>query len=280
MVVVVFNGPVVVAAVAVLMLCIGMYWAWRQLQATIVRLGPRTITHGWLSWQALALLALLASLSIYSLYIGRNNAENTNTHTLAELYALLPIGFSNELEMQWGLPLLLLLVFVNSQLIRFFVAPSAQRQRVLVSVRWVLAFSVIFILLLPFGGYRIYRPYLIRGDSIMPVLLGFFYAYGVTTCFLLFQLRGRMQGIYLTVVLLFAGFFIYADLVFKMPISNDCERWALDQMARAPEPVVRLSPFCTVLSWELIRDYNSSDGNAELLHYWGVTKEKKLYYQQ
>lgn len=280
MVVVVFNGPVVVATVAVLMMGIGIYWAWRQWQATTARLTPRTITYGWLSKQALALLALLASLSIYSLYVGRNNAENTHTHTLAELYALLPTGFSNELQLNWGLPLLLLFIVVNSQLINHFVTPSVQRQRVLVIVRWVTAFSVVFILLLPFGGYRIYRPYLIRGDSVMPVLLGLFYAYGVTTCFLLFQLRGRMRSGYLAAVLLFASVFIYEDLVFKMPNNNDCERWALDQIARAPEPVVRLAPFCNVLSWDLIRDYNYSDLNAEMLQYWGVTEEKKLYYHQ
>jgi hypothetical protein len=65
-----------------------------------------------------------------------------------------------------------------------------------------------------------------------------------------------------------------------MPTNNGIERWSMDQLARAPEPVVRLAPFSTVLTWTPIADYHQSEWNAEMLHYWGITPSKKLYYQQ
>lgn len=281
MVVVAFNGAIPIAAAAVLVLGIGVNWAWQHWKAVPrwpVRL---TLTGGWLSEQALLLLGILTALSAYSLYIGRNNAENLqHTHTLWELYQLLPIGIYRELTMQWGLPLLVLLVVVNAQLIRYLLPLSNDRQRVLNALRWVGMFALVFILLLPLGGFRNYRPYVVRGDAILPVLLGLFYAYGVSTCFLFYQLRGRIRVSYVVVVGLFATTFTYADSTTKMPRNNDCERWALDQLARAPEPVVRLSPYCSVLGWDLFYDHHQSELQGEMLYYWGVTKTKKLYYQQ
>lgn len=278
MVVIAFNGPIATAAVAVLLFGIGVYWAWHRWRALATPAAPAG--DRWLSGQALLLLGLLAGLSVYSLYIGRNNAENSHTHTLGQLYQLLPIGFYRELTMEWGLPLLLLLILVNGQLVRRLFPPSQERAWVLGSLRAVGIFSVLFLVLLPFGGYRDYRPYLIRGDSILPVLLALFYAYGVSTYFLLFQLRGRVRHGYAVLVGLFLATFIYVDAVPKLPRNNDCERWALDQMARAPEPTVRLAPYCNVLSWGTMPDPNQSDLQAQLLHYWGITDRPKQYYQR
>jgi hypothetical protein len=279
MVLIAFNGPLPIASVAVLLIGIGGYWLWKQARSTSRWPSAGTLAIGWLSGQAIGLLFVLAMLSAYSLYIGRNNAENTHTHTLAELYQLLPTGFWQELTMQWGLPALILLVIVNAQLIRHAVPTSLHSQRVLVILRWVSWFAVVFIMLLPFGGYRPYRPYLIRGDSIMPVLLGLFFAYGVSTYFLLFQLRGWTRNVYTAVLVCFLAFFIYNDTTLKLPSNNDCERWALDEMSRTPDAVVRVSPYCNILSWGLIYDPKDSELNAGMLHYWGITKVKKPYYQ-
>ena len=271
MVVVAFNGPICIAAVAVLLLGLGLYWA-----------GQRVRPDGglrWLGGQTLPLLGLLAVLSGYSLYIGRNNAENAHTHTLAQLYQLLPTGLYRELKINWGLPLLLLLLLANAQLVRRAVPASAERQRVLNSLRWVALFAAVFVLLLPFGGYRSYRPYLVRGDSILPVLLGLFYAYGSSSYFLLHQLRGRLKAGYRTALALFLLAFVYADSTTKMPFNNDCQRWALDQISRATEPVVRVAPSCTILSWDILTDYHQTELQANMLHYWGVTSRPKPYQQ-
>lgn len=283
MVVVAFNGPIASAAVAVVLLGIGAYWAWQRWKTAnslsgVVRL---PWSAGWLSGQALALLAILGVLSLYSIYIGRNNSENSHTHTLGELYKLLPTGAYRELTMDWGLPLLIGMVLLNGLLVRYAVPASAEgRQWVLNSLWLVGAFALMFVLLLPFGGYRDYRPYLIRSDSILPVTLALLYAYGVSGMFLLRELRSRAKGGYGLVVALFTACFVYADAVVKLPRNNDCERWALDQLAHAQEPVVQLSPFCSLLTWGNINDPHQSELHAQMLHYWGITSGPKLYYQK
>lgn len=279
MVVVAFNGPITTAAVAVLLFGISLYWARRRWQIMRGQHTPDTLPANWLSGQTLLLLGILGALSLYSIYIGRNNTENSHSHTLVELYKLLPKGIYQELTKEWGLPLLLLLVAINTLLVSRAVPASAERSWVLNSIRGAGLFAVVYTLLLPFGGYRDYRPFLIRYDSIMPVMLGLFYAYGVSTYFLLFQLR-RLRVGYAAAVAVVAAVFMYVDVTTELLRKNDCERWSLDQLAHAPEPVVRLAPFCTVLSWNNVTDFHQSEMHAQMLHYWGVTSTTKLYYQE
>ena len=282
MVVIAFNGPIATAAVAVLLFSIALYWGWQHGRARL-RDAPTTTPvppAPWLSSQAMLLLGILAALSFYSLYIGRNNAENTQTHTLWELYQLLPVGIYLQLKMQWGLPLLIGLIVVNAQLIRRTFPLSGERQRVLNKLRWVGFFALVFVFLLPFGGYRHYRPYLVRNDSILPILIGLFYAYGVSTCFLLAHMSRKIKVGYIPLLLLFAGIFAYADATSKLPHNSDCQRWAFEQMARSQEPVVRVATDCTVLSWVTMHDFHQTEIQADMLYYWGVTNQKRTYYQE
>lgn len=279
MVAVAFNGPIATAAVGVLLLGIGARWAWGRW--TRRRPGAEAAAGAeWLSGQALGLLAVLAALCLYSLYIGRNNSENSHDHTLGQLYRLLPVGVYQQLFHQPGLPILLVMLLVNARLVRRLAAPSAERQRVLNTLRWVGLFAVVYLALLPLGGYRSYRPYLLRNDSILPVVLGLIFAYGQSAYFLLSQLRGPARRVYLGAVLLVAAAFTLVDKASPLPSDNGCERWALDQLARSPAPVVHLSPSCNVLSWGPVADYHQSEVPAEMLRYWGVTDRKKRYYQQ
>jgi hypothetical protein len=281
MVVIAFNGPIAIAAIAVLLLGIAIYWAWQKWRVRHTHaLFPLALSSNWLSGQAMVLLGILAATSLYSLYIGRNNAENSHTHTLWELYQLLPTGIYLELKLQWGLPLLLGLIMVNAQLLRHATPVSSERQQILKQLRWVGLFALVFALLLPFGGYRDYRPYLVRSDSILPILVGLLYAYGISTYYLLHHLTRKIRLAYIPLLLAFTGTFVYADTTTKMPYNNDCERWAFEQMAQSKEPVVRIATDCTVLSWITTGDYNQTMLQADMLYYWGVTTKKRPYYQQ
>lgn len=281
MVVIAFNGPVATASVAIVLLGIALAWTWEQVQAR--RHGAGAATGGvssWLSGQAMGLLGTLGALCLYSIYIGRNNSENNHDHSLGELYRLLPVGVVKMMAWQAGLPILAGLLLLNYFLVNKLTLPSVARQRVLLLLRWVAFFAVMYVLLLPFGGYRSYRPYLLRNDSALPVLLTLLFAYGLTTYYLLFQLTGRLRAGYLGAVLVVGVFFMYADRKVHLPDDNGCERWSLDQLSRAPEPVVQLSTFCNVLSWSPIGEASQSDYNAQMLQYWGITPVKKLYYNK
>jgi hypothetical protein len=270
MVVVAFNGPLAGAVVAIGLLGVGLRWLWG-----LWRPGQRA---GWLSGQALGLLAVLGMLTLYSLYIGRYNSENVHTHTLAELYRLLPEGVARLLVIHAGLPLLLLLLLLNTQLVRRTASPA--RPGVLRLLGWGAAAAAVYLLLLPLGGYRTYRPYLLRYDTFLPILLALLFAYGLTASYLLRHLRGSRRWAYLAVLLLFGSYLTGVDFVLNSPYNNDCERRALATLALAPGPVVQLSPACTVLSWSPLASPQESERNADMLYYWGITPRKKLYYQQ
>ena len=279
--VMVFNGPICLASIAVILFCIGLHWAWhvgqRGLRAPGAFRWSMLTGPEWLSVQALALLATLGLLAAYSLYIGQFNAENAHTHTLKELYGLLPIGIQKELELQKGLQWLLWLLLLNGLLVFFLTSTSTTRTRVLHALGWVALFSGLFLLLLPFGGYRPYRPYLVRGDSILPILLGLLFAYGLSACFLLRELRLRVRIGYAVGVAWFSFAFMWADLPGPMDRNNACERWALEQLADATGPVVYVSPSCTVLGWEPFYDYHQTELQGKMLYYWGVTPKPVLY---
>jgi hypothetical protein len=156
--------------------------------------------------------------------------------------------------------------------------PSAASQRWLRILQLLGLFTLIYILLLPLGGYRTYRPLILRRDSILPVILGLMYFYSASTYYLLQHLSGPPRRWYIGGVVLFGAIFMNADKL-KMTNNNQCERQAFLQLAQSSEPIVHLNTDCTVMAWEKITDPLQSDYNAQLLEFWGVTKGKKLYYQ-
>ncbi|WP_133271616.1 hypothetical protein [Hymenobacter radiodurans] len=281
MVVLAFNGPIVTGAVLVLFVCFGLYWTKRHWPAIRVR-----SYAGWwvqrakrVPLVAVLLLGVFGLLCLYSLYIGRNNSENlTATLPVWERYKLVPQGVFRQLTGKLGFPLLVLIGLVNAQLIRRFLPPSAASQRWLRIFQLLGLFTLLYILLLPLGGYRNYRPLILRRDSILPIILGLMYFYSASTYYLLLHLEGRPRRWYIGGVVLFAAIFMNADKL-RMTNNNQCERAGLQQLAQSTEPIVHLDSDCTVMAWEKITDPLQSDNNAQLLEFWGVTKGKKLYYQ-
>jgi hypothetical protein len=276
MIVVSFNGPVATATVAVLLVLVAGYWAGQRLQRLR---GRAEADPSWLTGQTLGLLAVLGVLSLYSFYIGRYNIENSHTHTVWQLYQLLPGGLAHYLLFQPGLPVLLAAVLLNVLLVRRQPASPA-RQRLLRTLGWVGAFGGLYLLLLPLGGYRSYRPYLLRNDTALPIVLSALFAYGYATYFLLGQLAGRGRGTYILGVLALSAFFLQADGQPDRSPTSDCERWSLDQLARASEPVVEVAGFCPVLTWGLATDPQQSEIVGQMLYYWHVTPTVKTYYQK
>jgi hypothetical protein len=272
MVVVAFNGPLAAAVIAIVLLSVGARWAWGWRKP-----GRRVV---WLSGQALLLLIILGLLTLYSLYIGRYNSENVRTHSLAELYHLLPVGIIRLATINIGLPLLVALLLANIVLVRSTALLTPGRGWTLRLLGWGAGAVAIYLLLLPLGGYRTYRPYLLRYDTFLPVTITLLFAYALSTYYLLMHLKGGSRRTYGLIIGLFLGYFLCIDFKLNLPFDNGCERWALDQLARAPGPEVELWPDCTVLAWGPIKTTYDSERTADMLYYWGVTPSKKLFIQK
>ncbi|RPD49999.1 hypothetical protein DNI29_04170 [Hymenobacter sediminis] len=273
-VVLAFNGPVIPGVMAVLGIGIVAY-ALKQYHS--VGLGHRFIAQ-FGGWRPLLLLLGFGALCLYSLFIGRNNSENMiTTPTLWERYKLLPMGIFYQLSGKLGLPLLLAVCLLNDQLIKRLVPVTAENKRLRQFLRYIGWFVLAYVLLLPLGGYRPYRPYLLRRDTSLPIILAFVLFYGMSGYYLLRNLPARQRSWYIGLVVLFGAIFMNADKL-HITDNNGCERVAFQQLAHSTSAVVSLPMNCAVMSWETITDPEASALNALLLQHWRIIDQPRRYY--
>ncbi|WP_022825163.1 hypothetical protein [Hymenobacter norwichensis] len=278
MVVLAFNGAIITGVVAVLFFGIVMHWLMQHKQKgnyfraahwlTRLRQTPR---------QPVVLLGLFTLLCLYSLFIGINEKEShIPSPPLWERYLRIPLGIFWQFR-KLGLPLLLLACLANVQFIRRLLPATATTERLVRILKWVGLFALVYVLLLPLGGYREYRPLIVRRDSDMPIVLCLMFFYGLSTCFLLTYLHGRSRRWYTLGVLLFSAIFLNANKPW-LKENNTCERQSLVQLAQARESVVPLCSECNVVDWGRTETPENSETAAQMLHYWNITPEKKLYF--
>ncbi len=62
--------------------------------------------------------------------------------------------------------------------------------------------------------------------------------------------------------------------------ENHYERKAFEKMAETDSAIVTIPKDWFIMSWENTFDYKESENRAELIRYWRITKEKKLFYNK
>ena len=280
-VVLAFNGPLVPPVVLVTTFLVLMHFLpnffiknnWRHCWNSL----PKTM---------LTYLIFFSLLCVYSLYLGTFNIENkAMTVPLAERYARLPVGLFKQFSLRLGLPLLLGVILVNVVILlkrsRFGEKQKREKaDRVLNILKWMVLFCSLFILLLPLGGYRDYRPDIIRRDTIMPVLLCLMFCFGLTACFLLKNLPANLKYWYAAGIAIALVVYTVADINPVLFSNNHCERAAIEKIANSTETIVRLNADCTVMSWNIIDDYRDTELQGKLLQIWRITIDRKYYVQQ
>ncbi|MDD3668561.1 MAG: hypothetical protein PHY75_07380 [Bacteroidales bacterium] len=219
----------------------------------------------------------LCLFSLYSLFLGRFNSENiSNELTLTEIYLRLPIGIYYLFTQKLGFPILFLILIINTLIIHYKVKNS-EGKKILKMFKWIGFFALIYILLLPLGGYRSYRPNIIRYDTFMPITLGLIFIYAKMSIFILKYLSNKLKYWYVSLLILVVFIFTNAD----KPCFNQniCERNSINQIANSKEKIVKINDDCTVLSWEVIDNPTKSELNTQLLKKWRIIDDDKLYYQ-
>ncbi len=229
-----------------------------------------------ISWVYWFYFGLLSLLSLYSFYIGTFNAENSDAVSIADRYPLFFKGLFNQLTRKLGIPLLLIFILVNVFILRTLKEKKGAIELLTIS-KWIGIFSLLYLILLPFGGYRHYRADIIRHDTMMPVTLCLFYFFAASAYFIPRYLKGKKRNIYLLSLLVFSIIFMIADE--PEFYNNACEKEALRAIANSPKEVVQLDQDCTILRWEQIKDAQYSKVNGEMLYFWNITSTKKSYQQ-
>ncbi len=263
------SGPIVPPVVllsGVLFVCYGI---WKS----DVLLGENGIRGRWEYGYGAALFLI----ACYSLFLGTFNAEEQGAAVpLLARFGLLPIGLWGLLTKKLGVSLLIVLLLLVSQWVNHLPA-SQDRYRFKQALRWGLGFTLFYILLIPFGGYREYRPNILRYDLLLPITTFLLLLYGWAVLLLTRYLPKPRHWV--LCVLLGSVALIYTSADGFDAREKNCEYEALELIATSEEAEVVLEQECRVLSWTRIREPEGSRDQAAFLQLMGVTPQAVRYYQ-
>lgn len=270
-----FSGPLIPGIILIVSLLTFIHYFLKNKMSYNVSLITNLLSH--VPKKVALFFVPISLLSLYSLWLGSYNADyQEGILTISERYARLPTGVYYQFTQKIGFPILFLLLLINIGLIKkhFY---SEEGAKIITSLKWVGIFTVIYILLLPLGGYRPYRPNILRFDTIAPITLCLVYIYGISTYFILQNIKKYKQP-YIILTIVFLGIFINSDISYLN--ESDCEKQALMTISTSEDAVVGIETNCDVLSWGIITDSNESSLNAALLYFWNITDKEKLYFHE
>lgn len=272
------SGPLVPGVVLIVCLMVFVYYFQNLPKETDFSF-PKKMVKVFLKTPRSVYIFLIpiAVVSLYSLFLGRFDSNFQEFKIpLSERYLTLPLGIYYQITQSLGVPLLLLIVAVNVFLIKKFTRTN-DGEKIVGTLRWIGLFALIYLLLLPLGGYRPYRPNILRYDTFIPITIALIYFYGNSTYFLINNLTGRSLKYY--GVFLFALFAIYMNSDRIETEKYRFERQCIETLAKSQNEVTKLPDTFNVMSWYPLTDPKQSESNAKMLKFWNITKEKKLYYQ-
>jgi hypothetical protein len=274
-----FNGPV---SAPVIIIACGFFFMEQFRQGMIQNVmrpyGAR-IKSAVIQIQAayFQVMGFAVFMAFYSFYIGKNNFENFAKQVpLLDRYAKLPASIYGLFTTE-GMGMLLTMILVN--LIFLMMNKSELTNRIVRLFVWITLFSFVYLMLLPLGGYRFYRPEIARRDVLVPVITALIAFYALSTYYLLPLVKQQQHKLYLFLVIIPLVRFSIADKLYNQ-FDNSCEKEGMRQIATSKEKIILLDVNCNILEWGKITDYSKSKANADLMRYWGITKEEKYYYQK
>jgi hypothetical protein len=216
-------------------------------------------------------------MSCYSLYLGTYNSDFVNDSIpLIKRYQILPQGIYKTFTYMNGFGYLYTIIILNFALIVRY-HQDKQGRKMMYNAAWVMIFILMYIMLLPLGGYRIYRPLIVRYDSILPVTMMLLFLFSTSTLFLINNINTlKFKRLYITIIV--AALIAYSITDAEIKVRNDYEKKALYTVASSESDVVALTDSCQVMSWYVITKPHESTMNAELMRFWKITDRVKLYY--
>ncbi len=260
-----FTGPLIPGIIAVGLLT-GAGYGFRQIlgqnyETSVERMRAQLpLSH----WAAIALIGILGA---YSLYLGTLSTEQQHSFGLWERYQKLPAGLWKMLTNKPGLSILILGILLQFGLLRWLQV-EARRPWVKQEVRFLLVFILLYLLLIPLGGYRDYRPDIARRDTLQPILLILFYLWGRSSLLLFESARNKAAHILPALGLLLL--FTIADVTEVGHPS--CQERTLRALSQSKEDTISLSPDCRILTWPAIPGQDTRL-SSELLVMWGILEE-------
>ena len=218
-----------------------------------------------------ALNILITIFAAYSLYLGTyNSIELEHKISLFEAYSRLPRGIYYQFTQKLGFPILFLIITLNILLL--LKSNKIEGQKIILFSKWIGLFIILYILLLPLGGYRDSRPNILRYDTILPITLCLLFVFGKTTLFLIGK-NFKYKKMYFVTIVSILIIFTYTD----KPCfdKNDCDRKNLVEIAISKNIVDLKQTNCEILSWSTNNSIHKTELIFKLLKYWNIIREQK-----
>jgi hypothetical protein len=223
------------------------------------------------------LFGLICLMSLYSLYIGTFNIENSSSDIpLLERYARLPKGLHRMYTSQLAFYFIAIPILINGILINKYDKEKLKEFKTY--LKWAGIFTLLYILLIPLGGFRRYRPLMLRHDIMIPVSIILFYLYAWTTYVLLKNLPKKTKYYFISMIGIVALFFTYSDE--PQFNKNKCQKETIKEIVNSEEDIIHLKNKCDILNWGEIKYPESSQYSSRLLKVWRIIDQEKVFVQK
>lgn len=221
-------------------------------------------------------LVLVVLFALYGYWTGTYNSENQDALPIKDVFPLLQKGivkyFIQSAFFYLGVCLLLWLWYYLRQDRSH---PARNWRKLLI---WGSFLILMYLILVPLGGFRSYRPLIYRNDLLIPFTLFVYFMVvkGFSLAFQQMNHSDRKIGVALSVAL--AALLFSIDLRVRQD-GHSCERQQLHTLQRSTASKVILSSDCPVMGWEIDQSTYYSDFKVDLLQQWNVL-EKDLQFIQ
>jgi hypothetical protein len=225
----------------------------------------------------------ISFLALYSTFLGTfNNAFADIQLSLKELYLLLPKGIFRSF-FSTSYVIIILLLIANYLILFYKYKNDTQYKKIIGLYRLLIIFSVIYVILLPLGGYRDCRPFILRYDTIIPITVLSLITICLGFLFILKKMLTEKGASYLKITysIVFLAVFAFFTIKNKVYVYNECEKSSLYTIAQSQDDIVALDyNDCSVLSWGPIYDPEITEffGYGKLIYLWKITDRPKKYY--
>lgn len=212
---------------------------------------------------------LLSIWAIYSFYIGTFNIESSTSIDLLQRYRILSTGIIQHITSSYAFIIIGVILFVNGILL------FKNEKKSLFPLIFLLAFITLYILILPLGGYKSYRPNIIRYDVAIPLsLLTILYISFSSIQILKILKHSKYIHLYSLFLIINIGFMAIKD--FGKTNQNHCQRATLIAIECSDKDYFRITTGCKILTWDFTTDTRAMNNVSSLLLKWKITKKKIL----
>ncbi|MBP6659031.1 MAG: hypothetical protein KA174_00010 [Chitinophagales bacterium] len=212
-------------------------------------------------------LSIFILFCLYSQYVGTFNSENGEPTLLSFRYGKLIMRLKTYFTKDISFLLIVAVLAVN-----LFSLKNTNKQ-INREVKIISFLSVFYIFLLPLGGYRPYRPDIIRYDTFMPITIALLYLVGRST-FLASEIIQRKKLYYSFLTVIFA-IFMYAD---KPQFNdNDCQYERMIELKNSKELITVFDNKCNLLTWSPLNDTAWTSQVSQMCYYWQITDKIKPF---